>query len=106
MKGYEENDIPLDTMWSDIDYMQFYRDFTYDKERFQDLPQFIEELHNKSLQYVPILDAGIAIRKNEYNAYDSGIKEDIFVKLNGDVLVSKVWPKEATFPDFFNPKTS
>jgi alpha-glucosidase (family GH31 glycosyl hydrolase) len=49
-------------MWSDIDYLDNYRDFTYDPIRYAGLPQYIEELHNKSMRYVPIIDAGIAMR--------------------------------------------
>ena len=30
MKGYEENDLPLDTIWTDIEYMVDYEDFTFD----------------------------------------------------------------------------
>lgn len=58
------------------------------------------------MHYVPIIDAGISARsKGEYETYDSGIENDIFVKLNKEVLVGKVWPKDAAYPDFMNPKT-
>ena len=30
IKGYESNNIPFDTIWSDIDYMIDYEDFTID----------------------------------------------------------------------------
>lgn len=40
--GYLDNKIPLDTAWSDIDYLYNYRDFTYDsKQKFKNLPDFI-----------------------------------------------------------------
>lgn len=32
--NYEKNDLPLDTIWSDIDYMVGYEDFTIDESRF------------------------------------------------------------------------
>jgi len=41
-----------------------YRDFEYDDsvDTFQDLPKFIDKLHNRHMKYVPILDAGISYR--------------------------------------------
>jgi len=58
-----------------------------------------------SMHYVPIIDAGIAMRsKGEYPAYDLGVEDDVFIKLNGEILIGVVWPKDAAYPDFFNPK--
>lgn len=72
--GYKEHDIPLDTQWVDIEYMEDYRDFTYDKKAFAGLPEFVEELHDKDMKFVPIIDAGVAIRPGQgYEAYDTGI---------------------------------
>jgi alpha-glucosidase len=106
LKGYQSNGLPLDVMWSDIDYLQSYQDFTYDKAdyRYKDLPQFINNLTNMSLHYVPILDAGISLRPNQgYKAYDEGKKDDVFMKIRlGEDLVGQVWPKDAVYPDWVN----
>lgn len=34
LKKYKENDIPLDALWSDIDYMNKCEDFTIDEASF------------------------------------------------------------------------
>jgi len=111
--NYSAAGIPLDTQWSDIDYMKDYRDFTYDKVNFDGLGDFVKDLHDKQMHYIPIIDAGIAIRENEqqdgekYEAYMDGMQEDIFIKdPEGKVAVGQVWATDAAFPDFFNPKTS
>jgi alpha-glucosidase (family GH31 glycosyl hydrolase) len=42
-----------------------YRDFTYDKEgSFANLSNFVDGLHKKNMQWIPIIDAGIAARSN------------------------------------------
>jgi len=58
--NYEEGKFPLDAQWSDIDYMEEYKDFTIDPDNYGGLPAFVDKLHAKHLHYVPILDAGIA----------------------------------------------
>ena len=61
LDGYEKDSLPLDTLWSDIDYMDRYRDFTYNTKEFEGLPDFIKDkLHAKHMHYIPIVDAGIA----------------------------------------------
>lgn len=79
--NYSSSEIPLEVMWSDIDYLYNYRDFTYDHIRYAELPAFIEELHSKSMYYIPIIDAGVAIRPwGDYQAYSSGKEKDVFIK--------------------------
>jgi alpha-glucosidase/alpha-D-xyloside xylohydrolase len=37
-ENYTQYNIPLDTLWSDNDYMEDYKDFTYDPKNFGGLP--------------------------------------------------------------------
>lgn len=42
----EMNPILLqDVQWNDIDYMEEFKDFTYDQNAFEGLPEFVKELH-------------------------------------------------------------
>ena len=52
--------------------MNTYRDFTYDHLNFNDLRNFVADLHSQNQKYVPILDAGIAMVDSEYPAYELG----------------------------------
>ncbi|EFN71395.1 Lysosomal alpha-glucosidase [Camponotus floridanus] len=102
--------IPFDTQWNDLDYMDKNNDFTYNKEKFKDLPKFIEEIHSVGMHYIPLIDAGIsASEKNgSYPPYDEGIKQDIFIKdgITSKPFVGKVWNSVSTvWPDFTNPET-
>ena len=77
-------------MWSDIDYMNAYRDFTYDETelRYKGLPEFVKELNTKGMHYIPILDAGISLRPGQnYDAYDKGKEEDLFIKIRDEDLI-------------------
>ena len=42
--------------------MYSYRDFTYDHTKYAGLKEFVDDLHDKNMKWVPILDAGISAR--------------------------------------------
>ncbi|XP_055950266.1 lysosomal alpha-glucosidase-like [Argiope bruennichi] len=102
--------IPLDVQWNDIDYMDKFKDFTYDKDKFANLPEFVEELHSKGMHYVVITDPGISSseKPGTYPPFDDGVKADIFLKNpNGSLFIGKVWTDGGTvFPDFSHPNAT
>ncbi|XP_045462356.1 lysosomal alpha-glucosidase-like [Harmonia axyridis] len=102
-------EIPLDTQWNDLDYMNNSNDFTYDKRNFKGLPDFIETLHDKGMHYIPLIDAGVSASEvpGTYPPYDEGVKMDIFVKNSSDqIFIGKVWNKGTTvWPDFTHPNS-
>jgi len=102
--GFRKNKIPADVIYLDIDYMDGYRVFTWDKKRFPDPPKLISDLKAEGFQTVLIVDPGIKVDQN-YNAYKNGRQADIFVKNpDGSELHRDVWPQSSAFPDFTNPK--
>ena len=81
--NYRKYGIPLDTQWADIDYMDRYRDFTVDPINFGNLTAYVDDLfHNMKVKFVPIIDAGIAMRPG-YDAYDKGLVQNVFLKMAG-----------------------
>ncbi len=100
--------IPIDVQWNDIDYMDDRKDFTFNKEKFTKLPQFVEELHAEGLHYIPIIDPGISSteKAGSYKPYDLGIEMDIFIKnSSGHPFNGRVWTNGQTvWPDFTHPK--
>jgi alpha-glucosidase len=58
---FEQCNIPLETIWSDIDYMNQYRNFENDPVNFgySEGQDFLDQLHESGRHYVPIVDAGI-----------------------------------------------
>ncbi|ODV65159.1 1,4-alpha-d-glucan glucohydrolase [Hyphopichia burtonii NRRL Y-1933] len=107
--NFKKFNIPLETIWSDIDYMDSYKDFTNDPHRYpkEDFKKFIESLHENNQHYVPIVDAAIYAPNpnnqtdNDYPPFHDGIDSDVFLKNpDGSLYVGSVWPGYTVFPDF------
>ena len=75
-------DFPLDVQWTDIDTMASFLDFTYDTQRFHDLPSLVRSLQGDGIHYVNIIDPGISSTQSPgtYSPYDDGIKRGIFMR--------------------------
>ncbi len=101
-RSYREAKIPLDAVYLDIDYMEGYKDFTVDIDRFPDLGALSKELKEQGIHLVPIIDAGVKI-EDGYDVYEEGVKNGYFLKdKDGKDYVTAVWPGKTHFPDFLN----
>uniref|UniRef100_A0A8D0AIN6 Maltase n=1 Tax=Sander lucioperca TaxID=283035 RepID=A0A8D0AIN6_SANLU len=98
--------LPYDIQYTDIDYMEDKKDFTYNKVSFSELPQFADYLHEKGQKYILILDPAIATSKRvgdaPYGSYDRGTEKNAWVtESDGKTpLLGEVWPGETVFPDY------
>jgi alpha-glucosidase len=102
VRGYRKNQIPLDMVYLDIDYMEEFKDFTVNQQRFPDFPAFVEEMKREHIHLVPIIDAGVKIEEG-YDVYEEGVKEGYFCKdQSGKEFVGAVWPGKVHFPDVLN----
>ena len=96
--------IPCDVIHLDIDYMDGFRCFTWDKSRFPDPERMIGDLKQEGFETVLIIDPGIKIDR-DYAVFREALAQDYFCKRqDGDLMRGKVWPGECNFPDFTNPK--
>ena len=99
-RNHRERHIPLDILSMDIDYMEDFKDFTWNKETFPDLAAFIAKLKEDNLRVMPIIDAGVKVAPGD-PTYDEGTAKDYFCKkADGATFVGAVWPGHAVFPDF------
>ncbi|MBQ4278444.1 MAG: DUF5110 domain-containing protein [Rikenellaceae bacterium] len=97
--------LPCDVIWMDIDYMDGFRCFTFDKERFPDPGALNDYLHGKQFKSVYMIDPGLKQDEN-YFAYRQGMDKDLWVKdKDGNVFIGNVWPGPCAFPDFTRPET-
>ncbi|MDE6053023.1 MAG: alpha-glucosidase, partial [Lachnospiraceae bacterium] len=94
---------PIDMVYMDIDYMQDYKDFTVNPERFPDFPQFVQKMKAKQIHLIPIIDAGVKIEEG-YSIYEEGVEKGYFCKReDGSDFAAAVWPGWTHFPDVLNP---
>lgn len=103
-KQFRDLNIPCDAIYLDIDYMDGFRCFTWDKKHFPDPKRMISELEEDGFKTVVMIDPGIKIDK-DYWIYQEALENDYFCKRgDGPLMRGKVWPGECNFPDFTNPE--
>ncbi|UEG55195.1 DUF5110 domain-containing protein [Mucilaginibacter daejeonensis] len=102
---FREKKIPCDAIWMDIDYMEGFRVFTFNKKNFPDPKTLNDDLHKQGFKTVYMIDPGVKVDSG-YSVYRSGTANDVWVKQpNGKEYHGKVWPGDCAFPDFTMPRT-
>ncbi len=103
-KTFRDKKLPIDVMYLDIHYMDAYKVFTWNKDRFPDPKKMTSDLKKMGIRTAVILDPGIKIEKG-YPAYDQGVKDSLYLTYPDNTYYSgQVWPGWCHFPDFTNGK--
>ena len=102
VREYRKRDIPIDSIYLDIDYMERYKDFTINRDSFADFENLVEEMKKENIHLVPIIDGGVK-KEDGYDVYEEGKENGYFCKdENGEDFVIGVWPGKCCFPDMLN----
>jgi alpha-glucosidase len=102
---FRQRRIPCDVIYLDIDYMDDFRCFTWDRDRFPNPQRMLDDLSAQGFQTVVIIDPGIR-EDAGYWVYEEGLKGDHFCRLSsGELYVGRVWPGASVFPDFTRSET-
>ncbi len=97
---FVEKDIPCDAIHLDIDYMDGYRVFTFDNEKFPNPKGMVNELKDLGITTVAIMDPGIK-EDEDFEVYNECIKNEYYCKNSeGGPAKSWMWPGICVFPDF------
>ena len=97
---FRQRRIPCDAIHLDIHYLDGYRVFTWDGERFPDAPQMLRDLRQQGFRAISIIDPGVKAEPG-YPVHDEGLARDAFCRLpDGTVFKAPVWPGQCYFPDF------
>jgi len=101
---FRTNNVPCDVLFLDIHYMDKYKVFTFNKNRFPDPAGLFAELGKQGFKVITIVDPGVKIEKGYY-VYEQGLENDYFVRSKkGGYFKANVWPGACYFPDFFRPE--
>ena len=108
--NYEAFGIPLENIWTDIDYMNQYRDFDNDPVRFNysEGESFLSTLHAGGRYYIPIIDSAIYVpnptnASDNYSTFDNGNMTGAFItNPDGSLYIGDVWPGYTVFPDWLS----
>jgi alpha-glucosidase len=99
-----EKKIPADGITLDIHYMDHYKVFTWDNNRFPDPKQMTGKLNSMGFKLTVIVDPGVKVEPG-YATYDSGLKNNVFIKYPDSTnYTGEVWPGWCNFPDFTSQK--
>jgi len=97
--------LPCDVIWMDINYMERFKIFTFDKVNMPDPKAVNDYLHLKGFKSTWMIDPGVKVEK-DYFVYESGSKGDHWVQnAEHKEFNGSVWPGKCAFPDFTRPET-
>ncbi len=116
---YRAEDLPLDVLHLDIDYMNGYRVFTWDPHGYPDPSAFTAKLRKQGVKVVVIVDPGVKYeppqpgatdaatnpelgpQDKSYYAYNQGMAKGYFLKReDGKPWIGAVWPGKAVYVDY------
>ncbi len=103
---FRNKEIPCDVIYLDIHYMNGYRVFTWNKDRFPEPEKMLKDLSNQGFKVICIVDPGVKADTTNYPPAKEGLEKDLFAKYpDGVVYKGEVWPSWAYFPDFTKKET-
>ncbi|MEM6288081.1 MAG: TIM-barrel domain-containing protein [Bacteroidota bacterium] len=105
-RAFRARQIPCDTLYFDIHYMDGYRVFTWDLDAFPDPPKLLTDLEAEGFRSVVIVDPGVKADDPDYAIYRDGQARDAYVRYPGsdgepgEEAHGEVWPGRCAFPDY------
>lgn len=96
--------IPADGVWLDIQHLEGYRTFTWEKKGFPRPRELVASLEAMGFKTCVIVDPGIKVDP-AWSIYREGVERGLFLEgEDGTPHVDQLWPGDSVFPDFTDPK--
>ncbi len=104
VKTFRDQRVPLDGVFLDIQHMDGFRSFTFDKARFADPAALTTALAAQHVRASTIVDPGIKVDP-AWDVYQAGLAGGHFLRAPGAAspFEGEVWPGASVFPDFTSP---
>ncbi len=104
VKRHLEKGIKVSAIYLDIDYMDRYKIFTWNKERFPNPLQLSEELHKLGVKLITIINPCIKV-DYKYEPFKEAVNLGILMEdEDGSIFVAKMWAGNCAWIDFSNSK--
>lgn len=101
---FDEHDIPMDTMWLDIEYTDAKKYFTWDHQKFPHPVEMMKNLTAIGRHLTFIIDPHIK-RDGGYFFHNDCTDKGYYIKnKDGKDYEGWCWPGAASYPDFFSPE--
>lgn len=103
-REFRKRKIPADAIYIDIDFMDGFRIFTWDKEKFPNPQRMISDLARDGFRFIVIVNPAVKTDEN-YPVYQEGKARNFFVKRSdGAEFNGSVWAGKSAFIDFTDPQ--
>ncbi len=102
-QGFRDRKIPADVIWMDIDYMDQFKVFSFNKEYFPDPKKLNADLDKLGFSNIWMINPGV---KDEPGFWvnDQGDAKKVWVtSASGETYRGEVWPGWCNFPDYTRP---
>ena len=100
---FEEEDIPYDVLWLDIEHTDGKRYFTWDSNLFPDPVTMQEDLWSTGRRMVTIVDPHIK-RDNGYVVHKEAESKGLYLKDGSNDFDGWCWPGSSSYLDFTEPR--
>jgi alpha-glucosidase len=103
-ENFRHRGIPCDAIFLDIDYMDGFRVFTWDKSRFPDPQSMMTDLRRQGFHFIAIVDPYVKVDTGFW-IYQQGVANGYFLKKpDGTIFTGRGWPGASAFPDYASEK--
>ncbi|KAJ3553374.1 hypothetical protein NM688_g3646 [Phlebia brevispora] len=105
-KRFDEEDMPVDVFWLDIEYAEEHKYFIWDKKTFPDPKDMINDVSELARKMVVIIDPHLK-RTSSYPVYKEATDLDVLIKQKDGQTEYEgwCWSGSSAWVDFFNPKS-